>query len=113
MLEITDNQSRFIQGAIEKELEHIGDHKFIDQQIKNHEQDIKDLRVLKKTRREDSTKVKEILQFGFETYLRDRVEIEDHYNVSWIKARILPALKDNGCNYYKAVEILENWKQRR
>jgi len=107
-----ENYSEYLNELIDKDRLEKGDPKFLDQQIKDHEQAIKDLKVLKKTKREDSEKVKEILQFGYKTYLKDRTEIEDRYNISWIKARIITALKDHGCSYYKAQDILEMWKKR-
>ena len=108
-----ENHSDYIRGLIEKDRFEQRDPTFLNQRIKDYEQKIKDIRVLKKTKRVDSEHVKEILQFGYETYLKDRTELKDNYNISWIKARVISALKDRGCTYYKAEEILEDWKKRR
>lgn len=102
ILIIKDNYSDFIRSACWEKLEREGDHTLIDQDILKHEQIIKDLKVKKKGPKFDKNKVNAILNREYESFKHsNRIMTDDHHNLSWIEARIIPELLAIGCRMNK------------
>ena len=106
-----DNYSEWCREAFYEKLQSENDTSLLDKQIKDHKESINQLEQLKKQVKKDiesnGHKIKECLDVWYTVYRDKRNSIDDHFNISWIKDKILPNLKKLGCTQFSAKDILK------
>lgn len=111
MLEITDNQSKFIQEAIVEKLERMQDPKIIDVKITELQKQIRDLKQSQAQAREGPTD-QDILNKWHKKCVEQRImEGESFMFYKWVKTRVIPELKKAGYRKYNPDQVIAEFNK--
>jgi hypothetical protein len=106
-----ENYSKYINDLIDKDRLDMGDQKFIDARILEHQQEIEHLKELKKIKHTNTAQEKEFLEYWLQVFrTHDRIHMEDHQNIFWIKSKIIPEGKNRGFKLNEK-QVLQMFKE--
>lgn len=100
----TEDTSEWIRDACYQRLEREGDPGYLKNKRMELQDSIKKLDQQLKTKKDGSSKIQAILDFGYKSYKTDWIMLEDDAQCDKIQRSLIPKLRDAGCNKYKVIE---------